>query len=66
MSLKEQRGNIKYCVKLCKTLALMRQSYGEEAMSRTRLFERHKRFTSTDGDPRSGKLRSARTEEMIP
>ncbi|KAJ4439592.1 hypothetical protein ANN_07719 [Periplaneta americana] len=51
------------------TLALMRQAYGEAAMSRTRVYEWHRRFTSgrlaTDDDPRPGRPRSARTEEMI-
>ncbi|KAJ4426624.1 hypothetical protein ANN_26422 [Periplaneta americana] len=73
MSSKEQRGSIKFCVKLgetfTETLALMRQAYGEEAKSRTRVYEWHKSFTSghfsTDGNPRSGRPSSARTEEMI-
>ncbi|KAJ4435861.1 hypothetical protein ANN_18481 [Periplaneta americana] len=73
MSLEEQSSNIKFCVKLGKTftatLALMRQAHAEEAMSRTRVYEWHKRFTSgrlsTDDDPRSGRPRSARREEMI-
>ncbi|KAJ4446204.1 hypothetical protein ANN_12898 [Periplaneta americana] len=73
MSWKEQRNNIKCCVKLCKTftetLALMRQAYGEEAMFRNRVYEWLKRFKggrlSTDDDSRSGRSRSARTEEII-
>ncbi|KAJ4441841.1 hypothetical protein ANN_11700 [Periplaneta americana] len=63
----ETSGSLKA---ICKyTLALIRQAYGEEAMSRTPMYEWHKRFTSgrlsTDVYLRSGRPRSARTEEMI-
>ena len=59
--LQRQRTNINFCVKLGKTftetLVLMRQAYGEDAMSRAQVFEWLKRFRSghrlTDDDPRS-------------
>ena len=41
----EQRVNIKFCVKLGKTatetLQLLRDAYGDEALSRARVFEWH-------------------------
>ena len=44
----EQRINIKFCVKLGKTetetLKMLRDIYGDSSMSRTRVFEWHKRF----------------------
>ena len=44
----EQRINIKFCVKLGKTatetLKMLRDVYGDSSMSRTRVFEWHKRF----------------------
>ncbi|PSN41271.1 hypothetical protein C0J52_14334 [Blattella germanica] len=44
----EQRANIKICVKLqksaTKTYEMLKESYGNEAMSRTRCFELHSRF----------------------
>ena len=44
----EQRVNIKFCVKLGKTatetLQLLRDAYGDEALSRARVFEWHRRF----------------------
>jgi hypothetical protein len=45
----EQRVNIKFLVKLKKsateTLQLLAEAYGEECMSRARVFEWHKRFS---------------------
>jgi hypothetical protein len=45
----EQRANVKFCVKLGKsvteTLNMLRQDYGDEAMSRTQCFEWHRRFS---------------------
>lgn len=44
----EQRTNLKFLVKLGKTptesLQMLQQVYGSEALSRTRVFEWHKRF----------------------
>ena len=44
----EQRINIKFCVKLGKTatetLKMLRDVYGYSSMSRTKVFEWHKRF----------------------
>lgn len=46
----EQRVNVKFLVKLNKTAAesfrMLNEVYGEECLSRTRVFERHKRFCS--------------------
>ncbi|PSN50361.1 hypothetical protein C0J52_07613 [Blattella germanica] len=50
-------------------MALIHQGYGEDAQSRTQVYQWHKRFRigcqSTDDDPCSGRSRSARTEENI-
>jgi hypothetical protein len=44
----EQRAAIKFCVKLKKTATetfeMLKSAYGEECLSRTSMFERHKRF----------------------
>jgi len=46
---KSERVNIKLLVKLKKsateTFQLMTEAYGEDCMSRARVFERHKRFS---------------------
>ena len=57
----EQRINIKFCVKLGKTaietLKLLLDVYGDSSMSRTRVFEWHKRFREgredMEDDPKS-------------
>ena len=45
---REQRANLKFLTKLGKTpsesFEMLQQVYGEEALSRTRAFEWHKRF----------------------
>ena len=50
----EQRINIKFCVKLGKTatetLKMLRDVYGASSMSRTRVFEWHKRFVEGGED----------------
>jgi hypothetical protein len=44
----EHRAEIKFCVKLKKTATEMsetfKSAYGEECLSKTNVFERHKRF----------------------
>jgi len=58
----EQRVNIKFLVKLKKSVAetfqLLTEAYGEDCMSRARLFEWHKRFSegreSVKDDDRPG------------
>ena len=58
----EQRINIKFCVKLgktvTKTLKMLRDAYGDSSMSRTRVFEWHKQFVEgredVEDDPKSG------------
>ena len=50
----EQRINIKFCVKLGKTttetLKMLSDVYGDSSMSRTRVFEWHKRFVESRED----------------
>jgi histone-lysine N-methyltransferase SETMAR len=61
--MEEQRYAIKFCVRLGKsateTLAMLQAAYGEECLSRTRVFEWHKRFkegrTSVDDDSGRGR-----------
>jgi hypothetical protein len=60
----EHRINIKFCFKLWKTFAETQQMikivYGDQCMSRTRCYERFKRFKdgrqSTHDEPRLGRL----------
>jgi ribosomal protein L28 len=69
----KQRVNIKFCVKLGKTatetLQLLRHAYGDEALSRARVFEWHKRFlsgrVSVEDDTRSGRPSSSRNEDNV-
>jgi len=69
----EQRVNIKFCVKLGKTatetLQLLRDAYGDEALSRARVFEWHRRFVlgrvSVEDDTRSGRPSSLRNEDNV-
>ena len=69
----EQRTNIKFLTKLGKsateTLSLLQQAYGEECMSRARVFEWHKRFREgreeVEDDPKSGRPLSAKTDRNI-
>ena len=63
----EQRVNIKFLVKLKKsateTFQLLTEAYGEDCMSRARVFEWHERFSkgreSVKGDDRPGRPRTA-------
>jgi len=64
----EQRINIKICVKIgksaSKTLALLTVAYGEYAMKKSSVFERHSRFKEgrdVQDDPRSGQPKTHRT-----
>ena len=58
-----QRINIKFCVKLGKTatetLKMLRDVYGDSSMSRTKVFEWHKRFVEgredVEDDSKSGR-----------
>ena len=58
----EQRINLKFLVKLGKTatesLEMLKQVYGDEALSRARVFDWHKRFKEgqeeVEDDARSG------------
>ena len=66
----EQRINLKFLVKLGKDcLKLLHEVYGETAMSRARLFEWHKRFTSgredVEDDPKSGQPSTTKTAGNI-
>jgi hypothetical protein len=69
----EQRVNVKFCVKLGKaateTLQLLRDAYGDEALSRARVFGWHRRFilgrVSVEDDTRSGWPSSSRNEEKV-
>jgi len=69
----EQRVNIKFCVKLGKTatetLQILRHAYGDEALSRARVFGWHRRFilgrVSVEDDTRSGRLSSSRNEDNV-
>jgi hypothetical protein len=66
----EQRVNIKFCVKLGKTatetLQLLRDAYGDEALSRARVFGWHRRFVlgrvSVEDDTRSGRPSSSQND----
>jgi hypothetical protein len=66
----EQQINIKFCVKTdvsaSETLALLPLAYGECAVKNSNVFEWHGRFKEgledVQGDPRSGKPKSQRTD----
>ncbi|XP_020918193.1 putative uncharacterized protein FLJ37770 isoform X1 [Sus scrofa] len=69
----EQRISIKFCVKLNKSASethhLLKEAYGEEVMSRARVFDWHKRFKEgredIRDDARSGRPVTHRTDENI-
>jgi len=73
MTSAEQRTNLKFLVKLGKTpseaLELLQQVYGDETMSRSRVFEWHKRFREgrqdVEDDPRSGRPSTSRTDANV-
>ena len=67
----EQQINLKFLVPLGKTptkaLKLLQEVYGDDTMSRTRLFEWHRRFKErrkeVEDDNRSGRPSASRTDE---
>ncbi|XP_013006653.1 protein GVQW3 isoform X2 [Cavia porcellus] len=69
----EQRITIKFCVKLNKSASethhLLKEAYGDEVMSRARVFDWHKRFKEgredVRDDARSGRPVIHRTDENI-
>ncbi|XP_077416144.1 protein GVQW3-like [Vanacampus margaritifer] len=69
----EQRTNLKFLVRLGKSpseaLGLLQQVYGDETMSRSRVFEWCKRFKEgredVEDDPRSGRPTTSRTEANV-
>ena len=69
----EQRINLKFLVRLGKTptetFNLLQEVYGDATMSRTRIFECHKRFREgredVEDDPKSGRPITSRTNENV-
>ena len=69
----EQRINLKFLVKLGKTpsesLGMLQEVYGDETMSRSRVFEWHKRFKDgredVEDDSRSGRPSTSRTDDNV-
>ena len=68
----EQQTNLKFFIRLGKipteSLGLLQQVYGNEAMSRCRVFEWNKRFKErrdVEDDRRSGRWSTSKTEENI-
>ena len=69
----DQRINFKFLVKLKKTptesLKMLQGAYGDQAMSRARAFEWHRRFKEGEEDvedkPRSGRPSSSITDENV-
>ena len=69
----EQRVAIKFCCKVnfsaTKTVELIQKAYGDAALSRTTIFEWHKRFRegreSVKEDERSGRPTTSRTDDNI-
>ena len=69
----EQRIDLKFLVRLGKTpteaLKLLQEVYGDDTMSRTRLFDWHRRFKEgreeVEDDYRSGRPSTSRTDENV-
>ena len=69
----EQRINLKFLVRLGKTptetFNLLQEVYGDATMSRTWIFEWHKRFREgredVENDPKSGRPTTSRTNENV-
>jgi len=70
---KEQRVCIKFCASLgksaTKTLAIIQQAFGDQSLSRARMFQRHARFktghTSVDNDEHTGRPTSCTTSATV-
>ena len=70
---KEKRVAIKFCCKVdfsaAESVELIQKAYGDAALSRTTIFEWHKRFRegreSVKDDERSGRLTTSRTDDNI-
>jgi hypothetical protein len=73
VDVKEQRISIKFCFKLNKTAAethlMLKEAFGEQAVSQTRTFEWFKHFKdgweSVDDRNHSGQLSTCTTPEMV-
>ena len=69
----EQRINLNFLIRLGKTptetFNLLQEVYGDATMSRTRIFEWHKRFREgredVEDDPKSGRPTTSRTNENV-
>ena len=69
----DQRINLRFLVKLKKTptesLKMLQEAYGDQAMSRARVFEWHRIFREgeegVDDKPRSGRPPSLKTDENV-
>ena len=69
----EMRHAIQFCVRLDKSpstiYAKMRQAYGDQCLSRSTVFDWHKRFregrTTAADDPRSGRPLTSTSQEMV-
>ena len=69
----DQRINLKFFVKLKKmpteSLKMLQEAYRDQAMSRARVFEWHRRFREGEEDvedkPRSGRPSSSKTDENV-
>lgn len=69
----EQRINLKFLVRLGKSpsdaLRMLQEVYGDEAMSRSRVFEWYKRFKEgredVEDDSRSGRPSTSRTADNV-
>jgi hypothetical protein len=65
----EQRVSVKLRESFTETFEMLKTAFGNEALGRTQMYERWKRFrdgrTSTDNDPRSGRQSISKTDEII-
>ena len=69
----DQRINLKFLLKVKKmpteSLEMLQEAYGNQAMSRARVFEWHRRFREGEEDvkdkPRSGRSSSSKTDENV-
>ncbi|CAK9816610.1 Protein GVQW3 [Anthophora quadrimaculata] len=69
----EQRANIKFCFKLGKTFTetfeLIKKVYGDDCLSRTRVFEWYKRFQdgrdALEDDSKPGRPKKKNRDELV-